>query len=106
MWSRSMMNSRTSTSSLRATATLAWGRPPMPQREVGQLEVAIHAGGVSGRLAEDEAEECAALSGDVAEVIFVSGSVDGGGEADVADHVLAVTEAIDWSQHHDGGQRE
>src|SRR5262252_4139173 len=76
----------------------------MHQSEVGPLEIAIHAGGVSGRLAEGEAQERVALFRDVAEVIFVRRGVDRGGQADVADHVLAVVNALDRSQYDDRGQ--
>src|SRR6266851_7893001 len=63
---------------------------PMYEGEVGSLEVDIHARGMRGGLPEGEAEQCAALLGDVAEVVFIGGGVQGGGQADVADHVLAV----------------
>src|SRR3989441_11964930 len=41
----------------------------MHEREVGPLEIGIHAGGMRGGLPESEAEQRAALLGDVAEVI-------------------------------------
>lgn len=72
--------------------------------EVGTFEVGVRARRVRRRLTEDEAEERAALLGDVAEVIFVGGGVEGWGQADVADHVLAVVEAGDGPQHDDGRQ--
>src|SRR5213593_2645034 len=47
-----------------------FGAPaPMHESEVGSLEVGIHAGGMRGGLPEGEAEQRAALLGDVAEVI-------------------------------------
>jgi len=78
---------------------------PMDQSAVGALEVGIHAGGMRGGLPEGEAKERAALLGDVAEVIFIGGGIEGRSQADVADHLLAVVEATDGSQHDDGGQR-
>jgi len=98
------MNSRTR--SLRATATLALGTPAaMHEREVGPLEIGIHARGMRGGLPEGEAEQRAALLGDMAEVIFIGGGIEGRGQADVADHVLAVVEAGHGAQDDDGGQR-
>ena len=58
-----------------------------------------------GGLPEGEAKERAALLGDVAEVIFIGGGIEGRSQADVADHLLAVVEATDGAQHDDGGQR-
>ena len=85
---------------------LGFGTPaPMHDREVGSLEVDIHAGRMRRGLPEDEAEERAALLGDVAEVILVGGGIQGGGQADVADHVLAIGEAGHGPQHDDGGER-
>src|SRR6266571_5961913 len=48
-------------------------RAPAPMHEgaVGPLEVGVHASGMRGGLPEDEAEQRAALLGDVAEVILV-----------------------------------
>ena len=84
---------------------LGFGAPaPMDEGAVGALEVGIQAGRIRGGLPEGEAEERAALLGDVAEVIFVGGGVEGGGQADMADHVLAVVEAGHGAQHDDGGQ--
>ena len=77
---------------------------PMDQGAVASLEVGIHAGGMRGGLPEGEAKERAALLGDVAEVIFIGGGMEGRGQADVADHVLAVVEAGDGPQGDDGGQ--
>jgi hypothetical protein len=83
-----------------------FGTPaPMHDREVGSLEVDIHAGRMRRGLPEGETEERAALLGDVAEVIFVGGRIQGGGQSDVADHVLAVGEAGHGPQHDDGGKR-
>ncbi len=78
---------------------------PMEEGEVGTFEVGVRARRVGRRLTEDEAEERAALLGDVAEVICVGGGVEGWGQADVADHVLAVVEGGDGLQHDDGRQR-
>ena len=77
----------------------------MHEREVGPLEVGIHARGMRGGLPEREAEQRAALLGDVAEVMFIGGGVEGRGQADVTDHVLAVVEAGHGPQHDEGGQR-
>src|SRR5712692_3997281 len=44
---------------------------PMDEGEVGALQVGIHARRMRRGLTKDEAEERAALLGDVAEVIFV-----------------------------------
>ena len=76
----------------------------MHEREIGALEIGIHARGMGGGLPEGEAEQRAALLGDVAEVIFIGGGIKGRGQADVADHVLAVVEAGHGPQHDDGGQ--
>ena len=73
--------------------------------EVGSLEVDIHAGRMRRGLAEDQAEERAALLGDVAEVILVGRGIQGRGQTDVADHVLAIVEAGHGPQHDDGGER-
>ena len=54
---------------------------------------------------EGEAEECAPLLSNMTEVILVRGRIQGGGQADVADHVLAVVEAGHGPQHDDGGER-
>src|ERR1700730_8482502 len=78
---------------------------PMDQGAVASLEVGIHAGGMRGGLPEGEAKERAALLGDVAEVIFIGGGIEGGGQADVTHYVLAVVDAADGSPHDDGGQR-
>ncbi len=51
-----------------------------------------------------EALTAGARLGDVAEVIFISGGVQSRGQADVADHVLAVVEAGHGPQDDDGGQ--
>ena len=66
----------------------------MDEREVGALEIGIHARGMRGGLPEGEAEQRAALRGDVAEVIFIGGGIEGGGQADVTHDVLAVVEAV------------
>src|SRR5713101_692964 len=71
----------------------------MHEGEGGALEIGIHARGMRGGLPEGEAEERAALLGDVAEVIFIGGGVEGRGEADVADHVLAVMKARHCLRH-------
>src|SRR2546426_11024964 len=77
----------------------------MHEREVGALEIGIHARGMRGGLAKGEAEQRAALLGDVAEVMFIGGGFERRGEADVADHVLAVVKAGHGPQDDDGGQR-
>ena len=76
----------------------------MHKGEVRPPPVGLHAGRIRCGLAEREAEERAALLGNVAEVIFVSGHIHGGGQADVADHVLAIVEAGHGPQHDDGGE--
>ncbi len=58
-----------------------WAPASMHEREVGALEIGIHAGGMRGGLPEDEAQERAALLGDAAEVIRAGGGVDGRGQA-------------------------
>src|SRR6266704_4249252 len=65
----------------------------MHEREVGPLEIGIHARGMRGGLPEGEAEQRAALLGDMAEVIFIGGGIEGWCQADVAEYVLAVVEA-------------
>ena len=50
----------------------------MHEREVGPLEIGIHARGMRGGLPEGEAEQRAALLGDVAEVMFIGGGVQSG----------------------------
>ena len=85
---------------------LGFGTPAaMHKGEVGAPEVGIHAGGMRRGLSEREPEERAALLGNVAEVIFVSGRIQGGGQADVADHVLVIGETGHGPQHDDGGER-
>ena len=76
----------------------------MHKGKVGPLEIGIHASGMRRSLTEGKAEERAALFGDVAEMILVGGGIEGGSQPDVADHVLAIVEAGDGPQHHDGGQ--
>ena len=78
---------------------------PMDEREVDAPEIGIHAGRMSGGLTEGEAEERAALLGDVPEMILVGRGVKGGGQPDIADHVLAVGEASRRPQYDDGGER-
>jgi hypothetical protein len=73
----------------------------MHEGEVSPPEIGIHAGCMRGGLPEDDAEERAALLGDVAEMILVRGRIDGGRQADVADDVLAVVKAGHGSQHDD-----
>src|SRR5262245_46448318 len=71
-----------------------FGTPaPMEEGEVGPPEVGIHPGRMRRGLTEGETEERAALLGNVTEVILVGGGIQGGSQADVADHVLAVGEA-------------
>src|SRR5215471_6677123 len=71
---------------------------PMDEREVDAPEIGIHAGRMSGGLTEGEAEERAALLGNVAKVIFVGGGIQGGRQADVADHLLAVGKRVTGPQ--------
>ena len=78
----------------------SFGTPAsMHEGEGGPLEIGIHARGMRGGLPEGEAEQRAALLGDVAEVIFIGGGVEGRGEADVADHVFAVMKARHCLRH-------
>src|SRR5438105_13158239 len=62
----------------------------MHEREVGALEVGIHARGMRGGLPEGKAVEGAGARGDVAQMILIGRGVKGRGPADVADDVLAV----------------
>ena len=70
----------------------------MQDREVPPPQVLIGAGGERGGLAQDPTEERVALLGDLADPMFVSRRIDGGGQADVADDGLAIGEACDRSQ--------
>src|SRR5260370_16432127 len=72
---------------------------PMDQSAVGSLEVGIHTGGMRGGLPEGEAKERAALLGDVAEVIFIGGGIEGPSQAHVAAHPLALLEST-YRPHH------
>src|SRR4029453_18883040 len=71
---------------LRAPAAVA-------QREVGAFEIDVETSGVRGSLAEDPAEEGAALFGDMAESILVGGGIEARGQAHIAHDVLGVGEA-------------
>src|ERR1700730_9944036 len=53
----------------------------MHEREVGALEIGIQARGMLRSLPEGEAEQRTALLGDVAEGGFISGGMEGGGQA-------------------------
>ena len=55
-------------------------------------------------LPENEAEERAALLGNLAEPVLVGRGMEGRGQADIADDMLAVGEAAHRPQDHDGGQ--
>src|SRR5215471_11151360 len=55
-------------------------------------------------LPEDEAEKRAALLGNLAEPVLVGRGIEGEGQADVADDMLAVGKAAHGPQDHDGGQ--
>jgi len=67
--------------------------PAMDQRAVDPVQVVIGAGGQWSGLAEDPAEQRAALLGDLAQVAGVRRGAHGGGQADVAHDVLASREA-------------
>src|SRR5947209_7165200 len=59
---------------LAGNGDFGFGTPAaMHEREVGALEIGIHARGMGGGLAKGEAEQRAALLGDVAEVMFIGG---------------------------------
>src|SRR2546422_11755049 len=61
---------------LAGDGNFGFGAPAsMHEGEVGSLEVGIHAGGMRGGLPEGEAEQRAALLGDVAEVVFIGGGI-------------------------------
>ncbi len=79
--------------------------PAVQPREVQALEVGIGPCGQRSGLAEDPAEQRAALLGDVAESALVSGGADGGGQTDVAHDMLAVGETIRGPQDEHGGER-
>src|SRR5260370_41967901 len=74
----------------------------MHEGEVGPLEIGIHARGMRRGLPESEAEEGAALLGDVAEVIFIGGGIESGGQADLAYHGVAVVKANAGPPNDDG----
>ena len=75
------------------------------QRTVGAFEIGVEPRRVGGRLAEDPAEQGAALFGDMAEPILVGGGIEAGRQADIAHDVLGVSEARDWAQDDHGGER-
>lgn len=74
------------------------------QREGQALEIGIGARGQRRGLAKDPAEQGAGLFADVAQATFIGRRTDRRGQADVADDVRAVGEAIRWPQDEDGGQ--
>ena len=76
----------------------------MNEREVSAPEVSIHAGRMSRGLTESEAEQRAALLSDVTEMVFIGRGIEGRGQADIADHVLAIVEPGHGAQHDDGGE--
>src|SRR5262245_42100546 len=75
------------------------------QRAVGALEISVDARRVWGRLAEDPAEQRAALFGDMAEAILVGRSIEAWGQAHVAHDVLGIGEARDRAEDNHGGER-
>jgi hypothetical protein len=77
----------------------------MAQREVGAFEISVEPRGVGGRLAEDPAEQRAALFGDMAEAILVGGGLEAGSQAYIAHDVLGIGEARDRPQDDHGGER-
>ncbi len=87
---------------LRAPAAVA-------QCEVGAFEIGVEPRRVGGRLAEDPAEQGAALFGDMAEAIFVGGGMEARGQPHIAHDVLGVGEtrhrAKDDHRGEGGGQR-
>src|SRR5262245_34402249 len=76
----------------------------MEHGEVHALEVAIRPRREGSRLAEDPSEQRAALLTDAAEAVLVCGGVDGRRQADVANHVLAVWEALHGAEDEHGGE--
>ncbi len=76
----------------------------MDQRAVDPVQVVIGAGGQWGGLAEDPAEQRAALLCDLPQVAGVCRGAHGGGQADVAHDVLAPREAGGGAQDQDGGE--
>jgi len=76
----------------------------MQDGEVATAKVIVRASREGGRLTEDPAEERAALLGDLAEMVFVGRSVNGGSQADVAHDVFAVREARDGPEDEDRGE--
>src|SRR5262249_2854060 len=91
------------TSNWRATATLALERP---RRGARVRYVRVRSGsrrGMGRGLPENEAEERAALLGNLAEPVLVGRGMGGRGQADIADDMLAVGGAAHRPQDHDGG---
>jgi len=77
---------------------------PLRQGAIRAGELRIEARGMGGGLAEDKPEERTALLGNLAEPVLVGRGPEGGGQADIADDVLAVGKAADCPQHYDGGE--
>jgi hypothetical protein len=73
----------------------------MQNGEVAPPKVIVRASRKWSGLSEDPAEERAALLGDLAEMVFVGRSVNGGRQADVAHDVFAVREARDGPENKD-----
>src|SRR5262249_19227250 len=73
--------------------------------KVHAFKIDIGAGSKGRGVTEDPAEQRAALLTDPAQSIFISRSVDGRGQADIADHVLAPWETPNGAENEDGGQR-
>src|SRR5882672_12916356 len=68
------------------------------------FEVDFRVRGDQAGLAQDKPEQGTALFGDLAEAAGVGGGVDGRGQAGIADDVLAIREAGDRAEDHDGRQ--
>ena len=77
---------------------------PLRQGAIRAGELRIEARCMCGGLAEDKPEERTALLGNLAEPVLVGRGTEGGGQADIADDVLAVGKAADGPQHYDGGE--
>jgi len=78
------------------------------QCEVGAFEIGVEPRRVGGRLAEDPAEQGAALFGDMAEAIFVGGGMEARGQPHIAHDVLGVGETRHRAKDDhrgEGGQR-
>jgi hypothetical protein len=76
----------------------------MQDGEVATSKIIIGASREGRGLTEDPAEECAALLGDLAEMMFVGRRVNGRRQADVAHDMFAVWEARDRPEDKDRGE--